>query len=109
MFLPCKENAIVKLSKINDYLLSENHPVGRSKAKFFKMIGFNETNIDLFGKALLEISKLEVIETVKNDFGTKYVIIGMLKSPLNIEYLVSTVWMLENQSNEPYLVTCYPK
>lgn len=36
MKLPDKEKAYIPLLKIKDYLLSETHPIGKSKAKFFR-------------------------------------------------------------------------
>jgi hypothetical protein len=35
MELPNKSNAFVATGKVLDYLLSETHAVGRSKARFF--------------------------------------------------------------------------
>ena len=45
MNLENKEQAYIPVAKLLDYLLSETHPVGKSKAKYFRSLGFNETNI----------------------------------------------------------------
>ena len=47
MKLPNKEHAFIPESKIKEYLLSDSHPTGRSKSKFFTMFGFDETNIGI--------------------------------------------------------------
>lgn len=39
MKLPRNREAIVPELKLTDYLLSETHPVGRAKAKFFRALG----------------------------------------------------------------------
>jgi len=39
MKLPDREKAYIPLLKIKDYLLSETHPIGKSKAKFFRSCG----------------------------------------------------------------------
>jgi hypothetical protein len=54
MELPNKLQAYISISKITDYLLSESHVVGKSKAKFFRSFGFNETNISQFAKGLVD-------------------------------------------------------
>ena len=40
MKLPRSLEAIVPERKLTGYLLSETHPVGRAKAKFFRALGF---------------------------------------------------------------------
>ncbi len=46
MKLPHRENAYVPAAKLFDYLLSETHPVGRLKSRFFRSAGFHEGNLD---------------------------------------------------------------
>ena len=40
MQLPHVSSATVDRAKVVDYLLSETHPAGRSKARFFRAFGF---------------------------------------------------------------------
>jgi hypothetical protein len=57
--------AIVPLRKLTEYLLSESHPVGSSKAVFFRKFGFDEASIHRFEDGLLTIARSgEVIEIV---------------------------------------------
>jgi len=44
MKLPNREQADIPQSKLIDYLLSENHAAGRSKAAFFRNFGFDQLN-----------------------------------------------------------------
>src|SRR5262249_40607776 len=44
--LPNREQAYVPRKKLTDYLLSETHPEGRSKAIFFRGHGYNENYVD---------------------------------------------------------------
>ncbi|GJG85381.1 hypothetical protein tb265_05620 [Gemmatimonadetes bacterium T265] len=39
MKLPNAERAVVDPAKVRDYLLSPDHPVGESKARFFATLG----------------------------------------------------------------------
>jgi hypothetical protein len=40
-----RENAFIQPEKLIDYLLLENPSVGKSKAKFFRELVFNEENV----------------------------------------------------------------
>lgn len=40
-----KFKAYIPISKMTGYLLSETHAVGKSKARFFRSLGFDETNV----------------------------------------------------------------
>ena len=55
---PNRENVYIPLSKLKDYLLSETHPVGKSKAKLLRSLGFNEMNIDMLKQGLIAIAHL---------------------------------------------------
>ena len=47
MKVPNNDKAIIPIEKIRDYLLSNSHPVGKTKAVFFNKIGYDLENIDL--------------------------------------------------------------
>jgi len=61
MELPNKFHAYVSISKISDYLLSETHIVGRSKARFFRSFGFDEANVSRFEQGLIHIAQIELV------------------------------------------------
>ena len=61
MKLPNREHAYVPQEKLENYLPSETHVVGRWKAKFFINLGFDESNIALLQKALLIIAQNEEV------------------------------------------------
>jgi len=109
MELPNKLHAYVSFSKISDYLLSETHAVGKSKAKFFRSLGFDETNISQFEKALVDIAQTEtVVETSGTMYGKKYVVDGELKTPSGAMMHLRTVWIIESGDDVPRLVTAHP-
>jgi hypothetical protein len=94
---------------LGDYLLSLTHPVGRSKAQFFRSLGFDETNVQLLEQALLRIAQMEEIATiVASPHGTKYTVEGSLQTPHGQVVAVRTVWIIENGQDEPRFVTAYP-
>lgn len=110
MKLPNAENAKIKKEKIINYLLSETHPIGKFKAKFFRSLGFNENNADLLSNALLQIALSEnVIKISNSKFGVKYIIDGYIKTPRGTSVNIRTVWIIERGDDVPNFVTAYPK
>lgn len=86
MELPNKINAIVPIAKITEYLLSEFHAVGKSKAKFFRSVGFHDDNTGEFQQALIRLAQTgAVIDSTETAYGKKYVVDGELETP-NGEY-----------------------
>ncbi len=109
MELPNKSRAYVSENKITGYLLSETHIVGRTKAKFFRSFGFDETNVSQFEKGLVDIAQTEsVVETTETIYGKKYVIDGELETPNGDMIRLRTVWIIETGDDVPRLVTAYP-
>ena len=109
MELPNKLRAYVSVSKIADYLLSETHAVGKSKAKFFRSFGFDETNISQFEKGLVDVAQTEmVVEITETIYGKKYVVDGQLKAPRGDMIHLRTVWIIETGEDVPRLVTAHP-
>ncbi|MEQ9440030.1 MAG: hypothetical protein RIG62_13325 [Cyclobacteriaceae bacterium] len=109
MYLPNRKNAVIPKDKITNYLLSTSHPVGKHKAAYFTNIGFEIIKPEVLIHSLKQIAEESTVtETIKTDFGTKYVIDGNIYAPNQRSYLLRTVWMIENNSDTAYLVTAYP-
>jgi hypothetical protein len=109
MRLPGAETAVVPVEKLVGYLLSLSHPVGRSKAVFFRSLGYDETNADLLAVGLISIvADNEVIETETTAFGTKYAVEGPLVTPGGVTTTLRTVWMIRTGEAAPRFVTAYP-
>ncbi|MEK7812227.1 MAG: DUF6883 domain-containing protein [Candidatus Desantisbacteria bacterium] len=95
--------------KLRQYLLSMTHPVGKSKAKLLRSIGFNESNVNMLKKNLVELAlKNEVVDKKVSVHGTKYVIDGNIQSPDSIEITLRTVWIIDNDENILRFITAYP-
>lgn len=109
MELPNKKNAYIPPAKLKDYLLSETHSVGKSKAKILRTAGFNETNVNLLKEGLIAIAHSETIEeAISSPHGVKYVINGTLKTPEGGIIKMRTVWIIERGQELPRFVTAYP-
>jgi hypothetical protein len=110
MNVPNRDQASVPERKLRDYLLSLSHPVGKSKARFFRGLGFDESTIDQLREELKEvIQRAPVEETERTSHGTKYVVVGSIRSPDGEEVTIRTVWMIEEEGpGAPRFVTAYP-
>ena len=73
MKLPGADHAIVDGTKVRDYLLSPEHPVGRFKAVFFGILGYTRGQRQRLQQDLLELGRSETAEEgQKSPFGQKY-------------------------------------
>ena len=109
MKLPNWKNVIILREKLSKYLLSETHPLGMFKAKFFRNLGFNNKNVTLLEKSLRIIAQSgDVVDMVSSDYGTKYVIDGEIKTPSREVVKLKTVWIIEKGEKRPRFVTTYP-
>jgi len=120
MKLPNRKDATISKIKLTGYLLSLTHKRGKSKAKFFIGIGFNETNSNELETALLRIARLNEVKSTKNEVKkdmrtletitiTKYEIDGKIEAPNGKSYMVRTVWAIVNKIKIPHLATVYPR
>ena len=110
MKLPNYDKAYVSQRKLLDYLLSETHPIGKSKAKFLRSIGFSESSLDALEQSLILISRSrEVVELVETPHGTKYVIDGEVQTPKGTTVKLRTIWVVDVGEDIPRFVTAYPR
>ncbi|TRU84144.1 MAG: hypothetical protein EWV76_05750 [Microcystis novacekii Mn_MB_F_20050700_S1] len=109
MLLPNRENAFIQPEKLTNYLLSETHSIGKSKAKFFRELGFNEKNVTLLEQELSKIVKnQDITEVINTEHGTKYIIIGTINTPKNKSVAILTVWIIDLGKDTPRFVTARP-
>jgi len=109
MKLPNCEKAIVPRKKIVDYLLSQTHRDGRSKAVYFSGFGFSADDWQTMADALLRHATLHDVAKVEaSPFGRRYVIDGELDAPDGRLPKVRVIWFIETGSEAPHLVTAYP-
>ncbi|HVO44098.1 MAG TPA: hypothetical protein VMT34_15825 [Aggregatilineales bacterium] len=109
MKLPNIENAIVVPSKITDYLLSETHPDGQTKAAFFAQFGFSVESWEVLARSLIQHAEAnEVTAAVATPHGTKYVVEGVFSAPDGRAPTIRSVWLVEGSESSPRLITAYP-
>jgi len=107
--LPDAERAFVPLPKLLDYLLSDTHPDGKWKARYFRRFGFSRERVDELEQALLRIAAVgDVVEVESTRYGPKYVVVGMVTTPVGLVIRLTTVWIVEGADSPPRFVTAYP-
>jgi hypothetical protein len=108
MRLPDFEKAEVVTEKIQDYLLSSTHPIGKAKAAWFAVLGFSSSEPDLLKSEILKIGKLEARLLEKTVYGQKYGIVGTITGPNGKSGNIMTVWIVRSNENFPRFVTAFP-
>ena len=109
MKLPYRNNCFVPKEKLTEYLLSEVHKEGKSKANFFLLMGFSKRNVEFLESELTNLAIENKVTKTKNTiFGMKYVILGMIKTPKGRSISISTVWIVDKFKKRPRFVTAYP-
>jgi hypothetical protein len=97
MKLPHAEAAIIAREKLEDYLLSRQHPVGRLKARFFKLLGYTREEWPKLEKDIRsQLLVLDARETGRNKYGVKYVLEGPLTGPAEVTAMVTSVWVVRS-------------
>ena len=109
LHLPFSASAFVPERKITGYLLSERHPTGREKARFFHGLSFTNARPEQLRAALLDVARRGILTRIlPSRFGSKYVVEGYVNGPEGASARIRTVWILEPGSIRPRFVTAYP-
>jgi hypothetical protein len=107
--MPNAGRAIVARRKVVDYLLSEAHPDGRGKARFFTAHGFSAGDWEGLAAALRDHAAAHpVAERMATAFGVRYVVEGALMAPDGRTPGVRAVWFVPAGGQVPELATAYP-
>ncbi len=109
MLLPNAEHAIIERAKLEDYVLSFSHPVGRFKARFFAGLGFSADRWDVLEQTLRTQHLSQDAEAgVPDAFGQPFTIRAILRGPAGRSALVVSVWLIRAGEAQPRFVTAYP-
>jgi hypothetical protein len=109
MNLPRAPHAQIAPAKIQQYLLSPSHPIGRAKARFFRRLGFTATRWEELRDALLLHARRGDATTLPaGAFGQRYVVRGILQGPRDRAAVLS-VWIVLTDVSDPVFVTAYPE
>jgi hypothetical protein len=110
MGLPFLDRAQIAPTRIRDYLLNPEHPVGRAKARFFTSLGFQRARwADLHAALLAHAALGETQPRPLDRFGGKYVVSGTIRGPNGASAVVLAVWILADPAAGPRFVSAYPE
>lgn len=110
MRLPGAEHAICDAAKVLYYLLSREHPLGRSKARFFESLGFTRDEWPVLQASLIQLGREGEAELgAASVFGQKYVVRGTIRGPSGETAAIFTVWILLTGEKKPRLITAHPR
>lgn len=101
--------AHVPKEKLVDYALNPEHPIGKEKAKAFRMaLGYTQENSEELREKVLELFNEEKLVLKDEDqYGKRYEQIMEITGPNGKTANVLTAWISENESSEPRLTTLY--
>lgn len=109
MKLPNADRAVIEPEKLHRYLLSDTHPVGRFKARFFLGLGYlseewSRLEADLRSQHLTQDATLGP----SSPYGQKYEIRAPLLGPAGRKAQLVSVWVVLIHEDFPRFVTAYP-
>jgi hypothetical protein len=109
MKLPHAKSAIIPPEKIKGYLLSPGHPIGRYKAAFFRVHGYEQNGWEALARDIRALLENDANLAERTQFGEKYTITGQVVGPNGRRFGLTTVWIILSGENAPRLVTAYPE
>ena len=102
------DRAHIPREKLQDYVLSESHPVGRFKAKFFRSLGFERTDWRALKVEILSMLDNEAKEKERTEYGQKYEVRGTIQGPSGKRADLVSVWIILEGEDFPRFITAYP-
>ncbi len=109
MKLPNFEQAFIAREKIADYLLSDSHPRGSTKAVFFKRFGFTQENWQVLAESLTEhAANYDAVFVAATDFGLCYNVVGEIRTPCGRSPTVLSAWFFDTGSEVPRFISAFP-
>jgi hypothetical protein len=107
---PDASRAIVEAAKVRDYLLSAHHPIGRFKSVVFFALGYSPDQWQRLRDDLINLLVAGEIEWGEaSSYGRKLTASGTLVGPNGRGGRFKTVWLIDNATSIPRLLTAYPE
>ena len=109
MKIPNSDRAIIKTSKLTEYLLNIEHKRGGTKAKLLIQCGYSQENWQQLETDIRDAHLSADVDVVKDTgYGTRYEISAYLSTPVGRQLLVRTVWQIDRGTDVPRLITLIP-
>lgn len=108
MKIPNADRAHIPREKLQDYILSETHAVGRFKAKFFRALGYGRDEWRALRDDILSLLENEAVEKDLTEYGQKYEVRGIIQGPSGKRAEVVSAWIILDGEDYPRFITVYP-
>lgn len=107
--LPNAEKAIIEAEKLQGYILSATHPVGRFKAAVFQRLGYSADNWKTFEQSLRELILTQsALHVEQSQYGNKFLVEGPFAGLSGKTMKIVTIWVILKEESVPRFVTAYP-
>jgi len=107
--IPNYEKAIIEPVKLQDYVLSDAHPIGRFKATLFRQMGYTRENWEQFAEDIhTQHLPLDAELGEKTKYGQKYIITGDIMGPSGKAIKLKSIWIILTGEELPRFITIYP-
>lgn len=109
--LPNYQKAVVDIKKLTDYALNLEHPVGGNKGRVFKSaLGYTKSNVEQLRTTITkQLPKFEAVAGKLDQYGQRYTVDMMIKSPNGNSAMVRTGWIIKTGESAPNMVTLFVK
>jgi hypothetical protein len=106
--LPNADAAIVDVTKLEAYVLNDEHPRGRHKARvFLASLGIRRTDAAWLRPALLDgVQSHPALRLEADQWGERWQVDVSLRQK-HRRAIVRTVWIIRSSEDIPRLVTCW--
>lgn len=109
MQIPNARSAYVPPDKVSEYLLSNTHPVGKTKRALLELLGYGPDDPGRLAADLLRLVQDNPVEAmIRTPYGTKWIVSGFLRGPAGLGASMRTVWLIEEGTTTPRFITAYP-
>ena len=109
MKLPNADRAVIPAAKLRDYLLNEDHPENRGKARLLRALGYGRED---WGRLEEDLRQQHLVRdaTLGNPglYGASYRITAAITGPRGTATMVS-IWIITWEADLPSFVTMYPE
>ena len=109
MRLPNTDKAIIPREKLENYLLSPVHPIGRYKAVFFRSLGYTQDDWEVLDSNLRALLGQDATASEETAYGKKFEIRGSIIGPNGHSAAIITVWIILHGEEVARFVTAYPE
>lgn len=108
--IPNYEKATIDPVKLQDYVLSDSHPIGRFKAALFQQMGYARRNWEQFAEDICTLHlPLDAELGEETKYGQKYIIAGDIKGPSGKVIRLKSIWIILTGEDFPRFITIYPE